>query len=409
MSARQTGGETRAAVPEAAAFGFVALLICLASLNQFAISIVLPAMPAMAVALGASGGAAKATLSVYLIAFAAAMLVHGPLSDRFGRRPVLLAGMTLYSLASFGCAVAPSIEVMLAARIVQAFGAAAGVVLARAIVRDAMEGEAQTRANAYMSTSQGISPALAPFLGGLVVEWGGWTWPFHLVGLGGVGLLVAAYLGLDETNRHKLQRIDTRSLAASYAAVLGNRLFLGVTAAGALGAAPYYTYFAASPELIVERLGHSPSTYGGHMLVVVGAFMVGGMICARLAGRWSARTLLVVGAAVSALGIGFFSMLVLSGAPAFAAIVTTMVVYIFGQGFLYPTTNTLAIRPFPEKAGTASSAYGGLFMVTAALGSFAPALVSPDVMVGLPIVMAIGMTLSVVSLALVVLPAIRAA
>ena len=163
VSARQTGGETRAAVPQAATFGFVALLICLASLNQFAISIVLPAMPAIAAALGASGDAAKATLSVYLIAFAAAMLVHGPLSDRFGRRPVLLAGMTLYSLASFGCALAPSIEVMLAARIVQAFGAAAGVVLARAIVRDAMEGEAQTRANAYMSTSQGISPALAPF------------------------------------------------------------------------------------------------------------------------------------------------------------------------------------------------------------------------------------------------------
>jgi DHA1 family bicyclomycin/chloramphenicol resistance-like MFS transporter len=409
VSARQTGGETRVAVPQAATFGFVALLICLTSLNQFAISIVLPAMPAMAAALGASGDAAKATLSVYLTAYAASMLIHGPLSDRFGRRPVLLAGMTLYSLASFGCALAPSIEVMLAWRIVQAFGAAAGVVLARAMVRDAMEGEAQTRTNAYMSTSQGISPALAPFLGGLLVEWGGWTWTFHLVGLGGVGLLIAAYLGLEETNRDKLQRIDTRSLATSYAAVLGNRLFLGITAAGALGAAPYYAYFAASPELVIARLGHSPSTYGGHMLAVVGAFMVGGMICARLAGRWSERTLLVVGAAVSALGICFFATVVPSGAPAFTAIVTAMLVYTFGLGFLFPTATTCAIRPFPEKAGTASSAYGGLFMATAALGSFAPALVSPDVMVGLPVVMAIGMALSVASLALVVLPAIRAA
>ena len=220
--------------------------------------------------------------AVHSIAYAASMLVHGPLSDRFGRRPVLLAGMTLYSLASFGCALAPSIEVVLAWRIVQAFGAAAGVVLARAIVRDAMEDEAQTRTNAYLSTSQGISPALAPFLGGLLVEWGGWTWTFH-------------------------------------------------------------------------------------------------------------------------------STVVPSGAPAFTAIVTAMLVYTFGQGFLFPTATTCAIRPFPEKAGTASSRLWGPLHGDRSPGSFAPALVSPDVMVGLPVVMAIGMALSAASLALAVLPAMRAA
>jgi len=194
-------------------------LVCLASVNQLAINIFLPAMPAMATDLGASSIAANATLSVYLLVIAISNLVHGPLSDRFGRRPVLLGGLTLYSIASFACALAPTIEVLLVARAVQAFGGAACLVISRATARDVMEGASLTRANGYISTGQGVSPAVAPLLGGLLAEWGDWSWTFHVTGLMGIGLLAVVFLRLGETNRYRLPAIDPRSVLRAYGSV----------------------------------------------------------------------------------------------------------------------------------------------------------------------------------------------
>jgi len=193
--------------------GLIVFLVCVFSLNQFAISIFLPAMPEMARALGAGGAATKATLTVYLIVYAIAALIHGPLSDRYGRRPVLLAGLGVYTAASFACALAPNIEVLLAARMLQAFGAASGVVLARAIARDVMDGPALMRTNAYLATGQGVAPGLAPLLGGLLAGSGGviyalvntttvWNagfkngmFAFTAAVLGGIGNLTGAVLG----------------------------------------------------------------------------------------------------------------------------------------------------------------------------------------------------------------------
>jgi DHA1 family bicyclomycin/chloramphenicol resistance-like MFS transporter len=401
--ATETATPVGPSAPRLATSGLVATLVCLCSLNQLAISIFLPAMPAMASALGADGVAAKATLSVYLLVYAASLLVHGPLSDRFGRRPVVVGGLALYTVASFACALAPTIEVLLAARALQAFGAASGNVMSRAIARDAMDGASLARVNAYISTGQGLSPALAPFLGGLLTEWGDWTWTFHVTGLVGVGLLAVTVPWLGETNRHRVAAIDARSVLEAFGSVLRNRAFLGVAATASFATAPWYGYFAGSPELIIGRFGISPAVYGGHLLVLLGLFMLGGVLCALTAGRWSERTLLVAGFAVTAAGIVAFIALAVSGHLTFPAILAAMGIYAAGQSVLFPTAATAVIRPFREKAGTAASAYSALFMAIAAVGSLAPALVSDDVIVGLSAMMAVSMTMAVAVFVSVVL------
>lgn len=387
----------------------ILFLVCLFSLNQFAISIFLPAMPAMAKALGAGGASTKATLTVYLVVYAVAALIHGPLSDRYGRRPVLLAGLCLYTLASFACALAPSVELLLAARVVQAFGAASGVVLARAIARDTMDGPALVRTNAYLSTGQGVAPGLAPLLGGLLAAWGDWTWTFHATGLMGLALLAAAARGPAESNHRRIERIGVAELASGYASVLRNRRVLGAAGTAGLSTAPWYAYFAASPQLLIEGMGVSPAAYGLHILVGVVCFVAAGMACARMAARWSENALLVAGMAVSVAGIAATALLAAAGQLSFITVSLALYVYGAGQGFVFPTTATAAVRPFPARAGTASSAYLFVFMTLAAAGSIAPALIHPDIFIGLPAAMAIPIVLSVLCLIAVYLPAARAA
>ncbi len=389
--------------------GLVVFLVCVFSLNQFAISVFLPAMPAMAKALGAGGASAKATLTVYLFVYAVAALIHGPLSDRYGRRPVLLVGLGLYTLASFACALAPSIEVLLAARVVQAIGAASGVVVTRAIARDTMAGPELVRTNAYLSTGQGVAPGLAPLLGGLLAAWGDWTWTFHATGLIGLVLLAAASSGPPESNRQRIARIGVAELAAGYASVLRSRAFLGAVGAAGLSTGPWYGYFAASPELLIDRMGVSPGAYGVHILIGVIVFMVAGMVCARLAGRFREASVLGLGMAASFAGVAALAALAAGGAMSLTTISLALYVYAAGQGFVFPITATAAVRPFPTRAGTASSAYLFLFMTMAALGSIAPALIHADLFIGLPAAMAIMIVLSVACLIAVYLPAVRAA
>jgi len=389
--------------------GLIVFLVCVFSLNQFAISIFLPAMPEMARELGAGGAATKATLTVYLIVYAIAALIHGPLSDRYGRRPVLLAGLGVYTTASFACALAPNIEVLLAARMLQAFGAASGVVLARAIARDVMDGPALVRTNAYLSTGQGVAPGLAPLLGGLLAGWGDWTWTFHATGLIGIVLIAAALRGPAESNLRPLARIGVAELAVGYATVLRDRRFLGIVGTAGLSTAPWYGYFAASPQLLIEGLGVSPAAYGAHILVGVVVFMAAGMACARMAGRWTESALLALGMTLSLVGIAAIAALAATDSLSLATISVALYLYAAGQGLVFPTTATAAIRPFPTRAGTASSAYLFAFMLMAALGSISPALVHPEISIGLPAAMAILMALSLPCLIVVHRPAERAA
>jgi len=389
--------------------GLIVFLVCVFALNQFAISIFLPAMPAMAKALGAGGASTKATLTVYLFVYAISALIHGPLSDRYGRRPVLLAGLGLYTLASFACALAPSIEFLLAARVVQAIGAAAGVVIARAIARDTMEGPALVRTNAYLSTGQGVAPGLAPLLGGLLAGWGDWTWTFHATGLIGLVLLAAASRGPAESNRRPIARIGVAELATGYASVLRSRAFLGVVGVAGLSTGPWYGYFAASPQLLIEGMGVSPAVYGVHILIGVVVFVLAGMACARLAGRCRETSLLALGMAASFAGVAALAVLAAAGGLTLVSVSLALYVYAAGQGFVFPTTATAAVRPFPTRAGTASSAYLFLFMTMAAVGSIAPALIHADLFVGLPAAMAIMIVLSALCLVAVYLPAARAA
>lgn len=394
---------------DSAPLRLIVFLVCVFSLNQVAVSIFLPAMPAMAKALDAGSASAKATLTVYLFVYAAAALVHGPLSDRYGRRPVLLAGLGLYTLASFACAMAPSIEVLLAARAVQAFGAAAGVVLARAIARDTMDGAALVRTNAYLSTGQGVAPGLAPFLGGLLAGWGDWTWTFHATGLIGLALFAAASRGPAESNRQRIAAIGFAGLVAGYASTLRDRRFLGAAGTAGLSTAPWYGYFAASPQLLIEGMGVSPAAYGLHILAGVVFFVAAGIACARMAGRRSETSLLVLGMAVSFLGVAAIALLAAAGRLSFVTVSLALYVYAAGQGFVFPTTAAAAIRPFAARAGTASSAYLFLFMLMAAAGSIAPALIHPDIFIGLPAAMAIPTMLAALCLIAVYLPASRAA
>src|SRR5690606_24330343 len=181
-------------------FGLAALLAALAMFGPFSIDTMFPAFPAMAGALGVSDVAVQQTLSVYLIAYAAVALFHGPLSDAYGRRRLILAGTAVFTLASVGCALAPDLNWLLLFRAVQGISAGVGIIVGRAIIRDLYDGPDAQRLMSTVTMIFGIAPAIAPIIGGWVFEWAGWQAVFWFLCVFGVLLWLACLLWLRETH-----------------------------------------------------------------------------------------------------------------------------------------------------------------------------------------------------------------
>ncbi|MCR3718740.1 MULTISPECIES: multidrug effflux MFS transporter [Prauserella salsuginis group] len=348
---------------------FALILGGLTAFGPLSIDMYLPALPGMAGDFSAANSLVQLTLAAFVVGLGAGQLVAGPLSDAFGRRVPLLAGVALYIAASVLCVLSPSIEVLIAARALQAFGAAAGIVIARATVRDLFSGIAMSRFFSALMLVSGVAPILAPIIGGQLLTVTSWRGIFAvLAAFGGLLLLVAA-LALPETLPEASRRpARIGGVLRTYLSLLRHRAFLGCALTIGLGFAGMFTYISASSFVLQDIYGLGPQTYsfvfGGGAVGLVAMTQVN----ARLVGRFSQRSLLRTGlltgttAAVAATiaaaaGLGLPVLL-----PAIYLVVCS-------NGMVMPNAMALAMADHPDKAGSASALLGVLQFLVAGAAS----------------------------------------
>jgi DHA1 family bicyclomycin/chloramphenicol resistance-like MFS transporter len=346
----------------------IAFVAALFSLLAISSDLYLPALPALRGDLGASDAQAQLTLSALVLGFAAAQLVYGPLSDRFGRRPILLAGLAIFVAASVGAMLAPSIEALITARFLQGVGACSATVMGRAIVRDLFDPARGARALAQVFFLLGIAPLFGPLLGGYLTVWFGWRAPFAVLLTAGVVLWTASWRLLAETNRHlDPTATDLATLAANARRILSNRVFFGYAACFTCTYCGLFAFLSASAFVLIEVLGVPPQRYGLWFMLAVAGNMSGAYICSRLTHRLPLNRLLAIGATVTACGGLAMLGLALGGAAHPLAIIGPIAAYLFGHAFVSPVCMAAAVGPFPRMAGLASALLGFIQLATGAV------------------------------------------
>lgn len=338
--------------------------------SQMALTMFLPSLPTIAAEWGVAYGTAQLTLSVYLFAFAFAQLAVGPLSDRLGRRPVLLASLVVFTIGSVCCALAPTIETLIASRLVQACGACGGVVLGRAIVRDSRTGPEAPRAMGYMASSMALAPALSPLLGGQLIGFFGWRSNFWFTAACGVAVLVLVWRILGETAPRAAPR--TRGVVRDYLdgfrAVLRERRFIGLMIATTCASAGFNVFFSGGPILLIQVMGVAVESFGWFTLAWAGNFVVGSLVSSRLQGR--VRSLILIPLGQGILTVGALAMVATAalGYVTPLALIGPLILMGWGNGLNMPNAMANALIAVPaNRVGAASALLGFVQMITAAL------------------------------------------
>jgi len=349
-----------------------ALLTALVALGPLSTDLYLPSLPGMARSFAAPVAEIQLTLSVFLVGLALGQLAYGPLSDRFGRRPVLLVGLALYGLASLACLLAPGIGLLIVLRFLQALGACAGPVICRAVVRDVHGRDGAARIYAYMGAAMALAPTLGPILGGFLELWFGWRAAFAVMTLYGAAGLAIVALALPETNQAPdLHAALPRHMLSNYVSLLRHRPYLGYVLCCTFAYGGIFAFISGSSFVLVERIGLPPSAYGFCFAAVVLGYVVGTLGAGRLTRRLGVDRLIRAGgaiAAVSGLAMAGLAWNVAAGSRIAGAlsIVLPMLVYMIGIGLILPSALAGAIGPFPRRAGAASALLGFTQMATAA-------------------------------------------
>ena len=330
----------------------------LVAIGPISMALFTPAMPEIVRAFGTTVAAVKMTLSLYFAGFAVAQLVCGPLSDGFGRKPVALGFMGIYLVASLVALLSPTIEVLIAARFLQGVGAAAGMAISRAIVRDLFTNERSARIMNLIGLILGIGPAFAPTLGGLTMELFGWHAIFALMLVFGAIILVVAHLAMVETVERDLSRIRPGALVRSYGRLLANGYFMGssLVLAGAVGA--LYTQATILPFILMDRIGLTPAQFGAGMLMQSGMFFLGSLTVRQIMPRYGAYRLVPAGIVFILIGSAAIAILLRLVEPTFLTVMGPVAVYAFGIAFVMPAMSTASLAPFPHIAGAAASMGG---------------------------------------------------
>ncbi|MFD9893085.1 multidrug effflux MFS transporter [Amycolatopsis sp. NPDC059027] len=368
---------TRAATPGTGIAGatrvkFALILGGLSAFGPLSIDMYLPALPAMAGDLRAADTTVQLTLTAFIVGLAIGQLVLGPLSDMLGRRRPLIAGLALYVLGSVLCALSPNAELLITARGIQAVGAAAGIVIARATVRDLFSGIAMTKFFSVLMLVNGLAPILAPIIGGQLLNWTSWHGVFVALAAFGALLLIVVVLALPEPLPVEL-RSSARfgEVLRSYAALLTDRVFVGYALASGLMFGGLFAYISGSSFALQEVYGLSPQAFS----LVFGLNGVGivlaGQLNGRLVGRFTERALLSAGLIVFAVsGVGVLAAA--AGGLGLIALLVPLFVMIASIGLVAPNSSSLALAEHARSAGAASALLG---VVQFVVGGFATPLV----------------------------------
>jgi DHA1 family bicyclomycin/chloramphenicol resistance-like MFS transporter len=348
----------------------VAVLTLLLGLQPVTTDLYLPALPTLQRELGASVAAAQLTLSTLIICFGFAQLVCGPLADRFGRRPVLLVGLALYTVAATGGALATHIGALIAWRALQGIALAAAVTCGRSIVRDLYQPRAGARIMSHGLTGLGVIAVAAPLCGGLLVEQFGWHAALLAPALFGAVALAAVAWQLQET-APRGQRDATRpaQVLRNWKSVVGDPTFRAWAALSACSYGGLYCMLAGSAFVFINVLGVGRASFGAILGSMSLAYIFGTMLCRRLLARHGLRGAVRRGAWFSLLGGIAMAALSVAGVHTVWAILLPQYLYSIGHGIQQPCGQSGALGPFPDKAGTAASISGfGMTLTALAAG-----------------------------------------
>jgi DHA1 family bicyclomycin/chloramphenicol resistance-like MFS transporter len=380
------------------------LAIVLSSLMAFAplaIDMYLPALPAIGRDLAATPAAVQLSLSSFFLGFGVGQLVWGPLGDRFGRRGPIVAGIALYIVGCVACALTSDADHLVLWRFVQAFGACAAPVLARAMVRDLFPQDQAARMLSLMMLIMGIAPMVAPLLGGQVLLWSGWRVIFW--GLAAFGLIVLAglYTIPESLSADKRRRAGIADMVAGYFRLLGNRAYMAYTLSGAFFTGGMFTYIAATPFVYIEFFGISPQLYGFVFGINVVGMMIFNMVNRRLVLAIGSDRALVIGSLACATFGLTLAALGATGSFGLLGIVVPLFLYLAMMGLVGANAMAGAMSVVPGMAGAASGLAG---TVQFGAGAAASALVgwlsdgTPVPMVLVIGVMGVGCALSALAL-----------
>lgn len=344
-----------------------ALIIALVATGPLSTDMYLPALPDIRRAFSVDTAAVQMTLSIFLVGLALAHLILGPLSDRFGRRPVLIGGMALYALASIACVFAPTIELLMAARFVQAFGVCAGGVVGRAVVRDVHGRIEAARMLSHISTATAVAPLVAPLVGGHLAVSFGWASVFWAMAAIGLFVFVATLLVLPETNAQpKADALNPRRFAANYKTLLASSNYRAYLFTTAFCFSGLFAFISGSSFVLIETLGMAPDHFGFAFGFVVVGFMVGSHLSGRWVKRLGIERLVAIGGRMAML-VGLVALgLNALGPVSVFSVVAPMALYLACVGMILPSAMAGAIAPYPTMAGAASALVGFVQMFMAA-------------------------------------------
>jgi len=349
-------------------FALTALLAALSAVGPLTTDMYLPSLPDIVRLLGATTADGQLTISAYLVGFAVGQVVYGPLSDRHGRKPVLIGAIALYCFASLLCALSVSIHMLIAARALQAFGGCGGIVLARAVVRDLYSGSRAGRELSLIGSVMALAPVLAPIGGGILQAAFGWRSVFFTLVLAGLSGMVTIWLLLPETLALRAaEPVSFGSILKSYRVVARDAAYLAYSGLATTSYAGLFAWISASSFVLQNIYGLTPFNFA--LVFAVGSlgYMVGATLAARLVVPLGIDGTIGIGSVAMALGGIAMMGSVALGLTSSLSLVLPMALYLAGLGFVLPQSIAGAMTPFAERAGAASALLGFIQQAVAAL------------------------------------------
>jgi DHA1 family bicyclomycin/chloramphenicol resistance-like MFS transporter len=352
--------------------GFVLLLGALTTLTALAIDMSLPALPTLGREFAASPDRVQLTLSLFIGGYAVGQLFIGPLSDRFGRRPIMLLGLVLYMIATAACTVSPGIGFLIVARLVMGFAGCVGPVLARAVVRDHFAGKTAAQMFSSLTAVFALAPLVAPILGGWLLVHFGWRAIFvFLLAFGLVLALAVAAFFAESLKTPDVQALRPSRLLSNYGAFLGNRICLGYALVNGLCWAGIFAFLSGSPFVFIEIYGVAPSHYGFYFGLSAVALVPGALSNKFLLRRFGSSHVLRAGFAIVTVGGAIIFAACLTRVAGPLGIMAGMMVYIFGQAMVMPNAMAAAMEPVAHMAGSGAALIGVVQMLSGSVAGYA--------------------------------------
>ena len=347
------------------------LLVSASVITMMSTDLYIPSLPHLPGLLGTSPELVKLTVSLNIAAYGIATLIHGPLSERFGRKPVMLCGMAGFTLASFLCASAADIEQLLFARILQGIAAAAEGVVVLAVIRDIFSEKEQVRAIAIYGIATSFAPAFAPVLGGYIHVYFGWRMNFYL--LTGLALLVTLLiiLFLKESTEKDYGALAFKEIFADYFGLLTNKSFLLYIVIAGCSLGSIFAFITAGPFILIKNHGVATEHFGYYQGVLVVAYVIGSLLATRMARTHNIRAILRLGVYVAVFGALLLLAIIFSGVETPATLIVAIAIIVFADGPIFAVMPTLAMNSTDKRTGAAAAMLVSAEMTIGSLAAFA--------------------------------------